>query len=281
MAPEHIVILVPGGKTAAGRYCKLGEEDAPGKLILGDGVLFRVPGGLVIVRQPLVGLSGELLGSHRPQGLVPHILIYHQFLHHIGDTGPGRFLFNLHIQRDPDFFSHPLTGPLEYAHLTIQREGSQHFVLQKNGLCVFRPNLLQCRTGYAFLQYLSDIPLRFVEGITFPAAGFDPVDLALGKPLGIVAGIPFLVRQRPAQVASTGDRLSGLDIRHGEGMGMRRPVGIQKGFVCADTVLDQYQFFLIFWGVQGNKVLDRSLFHGVLLTQILADISLSVPSVLT
>ena len=42
-------------------------------------------------------------------------------------------------------------------------------------------------------------------------------------------------------------------------MGMRRPVGIQKGFVRADTVLNQYQFFLIFWGVQGNKVLDRSL----------------------
>ena len=28
MAPEHIVVLVPGGKTAAGRYCKLGEEKA-------------------------------------------------------------------------------------------------------------------------------------------------------------------------------------------------------------------------------------------------------------
>lgn len=41
---------------------------------------------------------------------------------------------------------------------------------------------------------------------------------------------------------------------------MRRPVGIQKGFVCADTVLDQYQFFLIFRGVQGNKVLDFSFF---------------------
>ena len=41
---------------------------------------------------------------------------------------------------------------------------------------------------------------------------------------------------------------------------MRRPEGIQKGFVRADTVLNQYQFFLIFWGVQGNKVLDRSLF---------------------
>lgn len=36
------------------------------------------------------------------------------------------------------------------------------------------------------------------------------------------------------------------------------PKGIQKGFVRADTVLDQYQFFLIFRGVQGNKVLDRS-----------------------
>ena len=41
---------------------------------------------------------------------------------------------------------------------------------------------------------------------------------------------------------------------------MRRPVGIQKGFVRADTVLNQYQFFLIFWGVQGNKVLDRFSF---------------------
>ena len=49
MAPEHIVVLVPGGKTAAGRYCKLGEEDAPGKLILGDGVFFRVSVSLVIV----------------------------------------------------------------------------------------------------------------------------------------------------------------------------------------------------------------------------------------
>ena len=58
---------------------------------------------------------------------------------------------------------------------------------------------------------------------------------------------------------------------------MRSPKGIQKGFVRADTVLNQYQFFLIFWGVQGNKVLDRSLFHGVLLTQIPAGISLSVP----
>ena len=41
---------------------------------------------------------------------------------------------------------------------------------------------------------------------------------------------------------------------------MCRPVGIQKGFVCADTVLNQYQFFLIFWGVQGNKVFDFSFF---------------------
>ena len=63
-----------------------------------------------------------------------------------------------------------------------------------------------------------------------------------------------------------------------KGMGMRRPEGVQKGFVRADTVLDQYQFFLIFRGVQGDKVLDRSLFHGVLLTQILDGISLSVPS---
>ena len=62
---------------------------------------------------------------------------------------------------------------------------------------------------------------------------------------------------------------------------MRSPKGIQKGFVRADTILNQYQLFLIFRGIQGNKVLDRSLFHGVLLTQILADISLSVPSVLT
>ena len=62
---------------------------------------------------------------------------------------------------------------------------------------------------------------------------------------------------------------------------MHRPKGIQKGFVRADTILNQYQLFLIFRGIQGNKVLDRSLFHGVLLTQILADISLSVPSVLT
>ena len=65
MAPEHIVVLVPGGKTAAGRYCKLGEEDAPGELILGDGVFLRVTVGLLIVRQPFVGLSGELLGSQR------------------------------------------------------------------------------------------------------------------------------------------------------------------------------------------------------------------------
>ena len=45
---------------------------------------------------------------------------------------------------------------------------------------------------------------------------------------------------------------------------MRRPKGIQKGFVRADTILNQYQLFLIFWGVQGNKVLYFSFFHGVL-----------------
>ena len=162
MAPEHLVIFIPGGKTPTGRYCNLGEEDAPGKLILGDGVFFRVTVGLVIVRQPFVGLSGELLGRHRSQGLVPSLLFCQQLLHHIGDAGPGRFLFNLHIQRDLDFFSHPPAGPGEHTHFTIQREGSQHLVLQKNGLCVFRPELLQCRTGYAFLQYLRDIPLRFV-----------------------------------------------------------------------------------------------------------------------
>ena len=204
------------------------------------------------------------MGSHRSQGLVPDFLICHQFLHHIGDTGPGRFLFNLHIQRDPDFFSHPLTGPLEYAHLTIQREGSQHFVLQKNRLCVLRPDLLQCRTGYTFLQYLHDIPLRFAEGITLPAAGLDPIDIALCKPIGIVAGFPFLIRQRPAQVTSAEEHLSGLDIRHGEGMGMRCPESIQKSLVCAGAALDQYQLFLIFQGIQGNKVPDFSLFHGVL-----------------
>ena len=55
MAPEHIIVLIPGGKTAAGRYCKLGEQNTPGELILGDGVFLRFPVGLVIVRQPLVG----------------------------------------------------------------------------------------------------------------------------------------------------------------------------------------------------------------------------------
>ena len=60
-------------------------------------------------------------------------------------------------------------------------------------------------------------------------------------------------------------------------MGMRRPESIQKGFVRAGTALDQHQLFPIFLGVQGNKVLDRSLFHDVLLTQIPAGISLSVP----
>ena len=117
-------------------------------------------------------------------------LICHQFLHHIGDTVPGRFLYNLHIQRNPDFFSHPLAGPIECAHLTIQRE-FQHFILPKNRLCVLRPDLLQCRTGYTFLQYLHDIPLRFAEGITLPAAGLDPIDIALCKPIGIVAGFPI------------------------------------------------------------------------------------------
>ena len=52
MAPEHIVVLIPGGKTPTRRYYKLSEQDTPGKLILGDGVFFRVTVGLVIVRQP-------------------------------------------------------------------------------------------------------------------------------------------------------------------------------------------------------------------------------------
>ena len=276
MAPEHIVVLIPGGKTPAGRYCKLGEQDAPGELLLGDGVLLRGPVGLVIVCQPFVGLSSERLSSHRPQGLVPDFLICQQFLHHIGDAGPGCFLFDLHIQRDPDFFPHPLAGSIECAHLAIQRERPQHFIFQKDGLCVLRPELLQCRTGYTFLQYLRDIPLGFTEGVAFPAAGLDPIDVALGKPLGIVTGFPFLVRQRPAQAASAGEHLSGLDIHHGEGMGMRRPESIQKGLVRAGAALDQHQLFLIFRGVQGNKVLDFSLFHGVLLTQIPAGISLSI-----
>jgi hypothetical protein len=98
MAPEHIVVFIPGGKTTAGRYCKLGEEDAPGELILGDGVFLRVSVGLIIIRQPFVGLSSELLGSYRSQGLIPGFLVCQQFLHHIGDTGPGCFLFNLYIQ---------------------------------------------------------------------------------------------------------------------------------------------------------------------------------------
>ena len=45
---------------------------------------------------------------------------------------------------------------------------------------------------------------------------------------------------------------------------MRRPEGVQKGFVRAGAALDQYQLFLIFRGVQGNKVFDFSFFHVVL-----------------
>ena len=65
MAPEHIVVLIPDGKSSARRYCKLGEQDAPGELILGDGVFLRVSVSLVIVGQPFVGLSRELPGILR------------------------------------------------------------------------------------------------------------------------------------------------------------------------------------------------------------------------
>src|SRR5699024_8007123 len=59
MAPEQIIVLKPGGKTPTRRYCKFSEPDAPGELILRDGVFLRVSVGLVIVRQPFVGLSSE------------------------------------------------------------------------------------------------------------------------------------------------------------------------------------------------------------------------------
>lgn len=42
---------------------------------------------------------------------------------------------------------------------------------------------------------------------------------------------------------------------------MGSPKGIQKGFVCVNTTLDQYKLFLIFQGILSNEVLDRFLFH--------------------
>ena len=79
VSPEHPVILIPDGKMPTRRYCKLGEQDAPGELILCDGAFLRGSVSLVIVGKPVVGLSSEFLGSHNSQRLIPDFLICYQF----------------------------------------------------------------------------------------------------------------------------------------------------------------------------------------------------------
>ena len=88
MAPEHIVIVIIGGKTAAGRNGNLGEQDALGKLLLRDGGCLRVTGAFLILGKPVVGKPSQVFGRKVPHGLVPGFLICNQPLGGVAGAGP-------------------------------------------------------------------------------------------------------------------------------------------------------------------------------------------------
>ena len=152
---------------------------------------------MIVVCQPVIGKDCKLLSCKISQRFIPNLLILYEFLHHISDACPRCFLFHINIQRNVDFFSHPLTGSSEKTHFPIQSQCSQQLIFHHNRFDVLCPDFFQSRTRSVLLYDFGDIPLCFTKCCAFPSSNLDPINHPFCKSFGIIVCFSLFFCQRP------------------------------------------------------------------------------------
>ena len=127
MVGEHLVAVKPSGEAAAGGDGQAGHADSPGKFFLRNGVCFRITGIFLILREPVVGQPGQVLGCKLSHGLVQGFTVGQQLLGGTAGAGPGGLALVIDLKGKKHILSAPLDLTLKdimavsYTHLDVYK----------------------------------------------------------------------------------------------------------------------------------------------------------------
>ena len=99
-----------------------------GKFFLRNGVCFRITGIFLILREPVVGQPGQVLGCKLSHGLVPGFTVGQQLLGGTAGAGPGGLALGIDLKGKKHILSAPLDLTLKDIMVLVQCQFSQHLV---------------------------------------------------------------------------------------------------------------------------------------------------------